>query len=133
MITIHKSGKITIPQEEGFIGYAGDNLNKTLEFIVENQTDRSLYYRIFLQFDDDTVNYFLLSRKFVGNDTILVWNVTQGHLYKDGIVYMQIKAFGADGEVFHTESVPIFVGKTIEFCDYLAERPVSAGTVASAE
>ncbi len=125
MITIHKSGKITIPHEEGFIGYAGDNLNKTLEFIVENQTDRSLYYRIFLQFDDDTVNYFLLSRKFVGNDTVLLWNVTQGHLYKDGIVYMQIKAFGADGEVFHTESVPIFVGKSIEFCNYLAERPVS--------
>ncbi len=125
MITIHKSGKISIPQEEGFIGYAGDNLSKTLEFMVEDQTDSSFYYRAYLKFDDDTVNYFILDKKITDGNTMLTWTVTEDQLYKDGIVYLQIKAFKAGGEVFHTESVPIFVGNSIEFCNYLAERPNS--------
>ena len=125
MITIHKSGKITIPQEEGFIGYAGDNLNKTLEFIVEKHTDENCYYRAFLKFDDDTVNYFILNKKIKDGNTILEWTVTQDQLYKNGIVYLQIKAFNISNVIFHTESVPIFVGDSIEFTDYLAERPNS--------
>ena len=125
MITIHKSGKITIPQEEGFIGYAGDNLNKTLEFTVEKHTDINCYYRAFLKFDDDTVNYFILNKKIKDGNTILEWTVTQDQLYKNGIVYLQIKAFNVSNVIFHTESVPIFVGDSIEFTDYLAERPNS--------
>ena len=125
MITIHKSGKISIPQEEGFIGYAGDNLNKTLEFIVEKHTDENCYYRAFLKFDDDTVNYFILNKKIKDGNTILEWTVTQDQLYKNGIVYLQIKAFNISNVIFHTESVPIFVGDSIEFTDYLAERPNS--------
>lgn len=125
MITIEKSGKIYIPQNEGFIGYAGDNLNKILEFKLINQNNSDFYYRMYLKFDDETVNFFILDKKISEDNTILTWKVTEDQIYKDGIVYMQIKAFNTSAEVFHTESVPIFVGKSIEFCNYLAEKSTS--------
>lgn len=122
MITINESGKIFIPQEDGFIGYAGDNLNKTIEFTVLNKNDENLYYRMYLEFDDGTVNFFVLEKKIQNNDTQLQWTVTEDQIYKDGIVNAQIKAFNVNGEVFHTEIIPLFAGKSIEFCNYLAEK-----------
>lgn len=125
MITIKESGKIYIPQEDGFIGYAGDNLNKTIEFIVLNRADENLVYRLYLEFDDSTVNFFILDKKIQDNDTVLTWRVANEHIYKDGIVNIQIKAFNTSGEIFHSDTAPLFVGKSIELCNYLSERSVT--------
>lgn len=125
MITIKQSGKIQIPQEDGFIGYAGDNLNKTIEFTLLDRADADLYYRAYLEFDDGSVNFFILDKKIQDGNTLLTWNVAQEQIYKDGIVYLQIKAFNTSGEAFHTEAAPIFVGRSVEFCNYLKERSFS--------
>ncbi len=125
MITIQTDGKILIPQDECFIGYNGDNLNKTLEFTVKGRADPDLYYRAYLRFDDGTVNYFLLDKRIDSGDTKLFWTVTNDQIYKDGVFELQIKAFNTRGEVFHSETAPLFAGASLEFCSYLAEKPAS--------
>ncbi len=125
MITVEKSGKIYIPPEDGFIGYAGDNLNKTIEILLKERNQKENFYRIYLKFDDETVNYFIVQMQIKGNDTILNWNITDDHIFKSGVVYLQIKGFNASKEVFHTESVPLIVGNSIEFGNYFAEKQIS--------
>lgn len=125
MITVEKSGKIYVPQEDGFIGYTGDNLNKKVEFLVKDRAEEDIYYRVYLAFDDGTVNFFILDKKIEEPNTLLEWNVKTEHIYKDGIVCLQIKGFDVNGEIFHTESVPLFAGKSLEFCDCLAKKPIA--------
>lgn len=122
MLTIHRNGKITVPEEDRFIGYAGDHLNKTITMQAENITDADWNYRMFLRFDDGTVNYFLLEKKVSENCTYLTWRVSEDQIYKSGIVYMQIKAFRRDEMIFHTEAVPMTVGTSLEFGEYYAEK-----------
>lgn len=125
MITVEKSGKIYIPPKEGFIGYAGDNLNKTIEFQLKERNNPEYFYRVYLKFDDDTINFFILQKKIDGENTVLSWNITEDQIYKSGIVYLQIKGFDSTGEIFHTEIIPLVVGKSIEFGNYLAQKPIS--------
>lgn len=75
MITITKKGKFYVPIEDGFIGYAGDNLNKTIKFLVEGIAQNQLNYRAYLKFDDGTVNYFLLEKKVLQENTELEWQI----------------------------------------------------------
>lgn len=115
MITIKKNGKFIIPEKEIFIGHAGDNLNETKEFFVENVTDVSLVYRMYLQFDDGTTNFFLLESESLEKGTKLIWNVTSDQIYKGGIVKMQIKASNSSGVVFHSAITSLVVHTSIEF------------------
>lgn len=122
MLIIHKNGKIDVPEEDRFIGYAGDHFNKTIELQMEGVADVSWNYRMYLQFDDGTINYFLLEKKSSESHTMLTWNISEDQIYKSGIVYMQVKAFYQDKIIFHTESVPLMVGTSIEFGEYYAKK-----------
>ncbi len=115
MITIKKNGKFIIPEKEVFIGYAGDNLHATKEFFVEGVTDVSLIYRMYLQFDDGSTNFFLLDSKPAESGTKLTWNVTSEQIYKSGILKMQIKASNSSGIVFHSAVTSLLVHTSIEF------------------
>ncbi|MCH5299026.1 MAG: hypothetical protein J1E96_04610, partial [Ruminococcus sp.] len=115
MITIKKNGKFIIPENEVFIGHAGDNLNVTKEFFVDGVTDVSLVYRMYLQFDDGTTNFFLLDSETTENGTKLVWNVTNDQIYKSGILKMQIKASNSSGVVFHSAITSLVAHTSIEF------------------
>ena len=98
------SGKITIPEEERFIGFAGDNLHSVKKFIVEKATDEDCIYRLYLTFDNGAVNYFVLDSEVVNGSTILTWNILTEHIFKSGIVLAQIKCMKESGEVYHTNS-----------------------------
>lgn len=115
MITIKKNGKFIIPENEIFVGHAGDNLNATKEFFVEDVTDVSLVYRMYLQFDDGSTNFFLLDSETAQNGTKLIWNVTNDQIYKGGILRMQIKASNSSGVVFHSAITSLVVHRSIEF------------------
>lgn len=121
MITIKRDGRFIIPEGESFIGYAGDNLAATKEFFVEDLTDISLVYRMYLLFDDGTSNFFLLESDVVEGGTKLVWSVTAEQIYKSGIVKMQIKASNSSGLVFHTTTTSLLVHRSIEFAESYAE------------
>lgn len=125
MITVEKCGKIYIPPQDGFIGYAGDNLNKTIKFLLKERNDSDYFYRIYLKFDDDTVNFFVLEKEIQENDTVLYWNITDDQIFKSGIMYLQIKGYDTSGEIFHTEAVPLIVGKSIEFGNRYNKKQIS--------
>ena len=115
MINIKKNGKFIIPEHEIFIGHAGDNLHTTKEFFVEGVTDVSLVYRMYLQFDDGSTNFFLLQSESLENGTKLIWDVTNDQIYKSGIVKMQIKASNSSGVVFHSAITSLVAHTSIEF------------------
>ncbi len=117
MITIKQDGKIIVPCNEAYIGHAGDNLSAVKEFFVEDISDISLIYRMYLLFDDGTTNFFLLDSEVIEGGTKLTWNVTSDQIYKDGVVKMQIKASNSSGLVFHSDETNVIVNTSIEFSD----------------
>ncbi|MGN1139061.1 MAG: hypothetical protein ACI4RM_06405, partial [Ruminococcus sp.] len=125
MIKIDSNKNLIVTDDDLFIGYTGDNLNVTKEILIENETDISLIYRMYLKFDDGTCNFFLLDKAETDNGTKLIWKITSDQIYKDGIVKVQIKASNSSGEVFHTNSINMLVQSSIEFCDSFAEKKVS--------
>ncbi len=114
MITII-SGKLFIPEEERFIGFAGDNLHTKKQFLLENITDENCIYRLYLEFDDGTVNYFVLDSKVENSSTILTWNILEEHIFKSGIVKAQIKSISENGETYHTSRGYFYVLPSAEF------------------
>lgn len=125
MIKIDSNKNLIVTDDDLFIGYTGDNLNVTKEILIENETDISLIYRMYLKFDDGTCNFFLLDKTENDSGTKLIWKITSDQIYKDGIVKVQIKASNSSGEVFHTNSINMLVQSSIEFCDSFAEKKVS--------
>lgn len=125
MIKIDRNKNLVVTDDDIFIGYTGDNLNVRKEILVENETDISLIYRMYLKFDDGTCNFFLLEKAESDSGTKLIWDITSHQIYKDGIVKVQIKASNSSGEVFHTNSINMLVQSSIEFCDSFAEKKVS--------
>lgn len=114
MITIN-SGKLSIPEKERFIGFTGDNLHSTKQFIVENVANENCIYRLYLKFDDGTVNYFVLDSKVENSSTILTWNILEEHIFKSGIVNAQIKSIYENGETYHTSWDYFLVAHSAEF------------------
>ncbi|MBE6825031.1 MAG: hypothetical protein E7513_06765 [Ruminococcaceae bacterium] len=114
MIVIN-SGKMTIPEEERFIGFAGDNLHSTKQFLLIGISEQNCIYRLYLTFDDGTTNYFVLDSEVVDDSTHLTWNIETGHIFKSGTVKAQIKSIAEDGEIYHTNSDFFLVGHTAEF------------------
>ncbi|GEM_PF-2004770 len=102
MITI-QSGKMIIPEEERFVGFAGDDRISTRQFILPRTriTDIDAVFSLYLRYDDDRVTSAPLSVSIVDSDTILTWNIRAEHLLKSGIVMAQIKYTNGEGCVTH--------------------------------
>ncbi|MBQ6626375.1 MAG: hypothetical protein IIX27_03700, partial [Ruminococcus sp.] len=112
------SGIMAIPEDERFIGFVGDNLHTKRQFLVHNITDENCVYRMYLTFNDGTVNYFVLDSEVVDNSsTLLTWNILEEHIFKSGTVKAQIKAIAQDGEIYHTNTDFFLVGATAEYSD----------------
>ncbi len=121
MITI-LDGKLTVPENQRFIGFAGDNMQRKIEFVVKNHTDPKNIYRLYLTFEDGTVNYFTLPANVTSEGTILTWYVKKEHIFSSGIVYAQIKAFCDSGVIFHTNKEVFIVGSSTELEDFLSSN-----------
>ena len=121
MITI-LNGKLTIPESERFIGFAGDNLRRTIKFLVSSKTEADRIYRMYLTFDDGTVNFFTLPFEVTDLGVVLTWEVLREHIFKSGCVKMQIKAFSDKGVVWHTNTDTFIVGASAEFSEQLSKQ-----------
>ncbi|MGN0489675.1 MAG: hypothetical protein ACI4HO_10470 [Ruminococcus sp.] len=117
MITINSNGRFCIPDEDVFIGFAGDNLNVKREFFLEGVTDPTTIYRMYLLFDDGTSNFFLLDKELTETGTKLIWNIESDQIFKSGIVILQIKGTNNQGKIFHTCQTSLVVQKSIEFSE----------------
>lgn len=115
-------GKMTIPENERFIGFAGDNLHSTKTFILKNVKDENCIYRLYLTFDDGTINYFVLDSKIENGSTYLTWNISVDHILKSGLVKAQIKAFCENGRIFHSSYDYFVVAPTADFDAEISEK-----------
>jgi hypothetical protein len=124
LITIKKNGQFVIPDDEIIIGSLGDNLSNSVKFFLEGVTESNLICRMYLQFDNGKVNYFLLDTESVGNDGVtLIWNITESQILKSGIVKLQIKVFGQNNSiVFHSYSTSVLVNDSIEFAEFFSDK-----------
>lgn len=107
MITI-QSGKLIIPEEDRFVGFAGDNLGNVKTFVLPNRQGDSGSYMLCLRFDDDSVRVIPLAKFVHDGDLVLTWRVLTSHLLKSGIVMAQVKSVDSEDVVMHT-SVDYFL------------------------
>ncbi len=101
MITI-QSGKLIIPEEDRFVGFAGDNLGNIKRFVLPGHGSDNGSYTLCLRFDDDSVRTIVLEKSLSGSDLVLTWNILSAHLLKAGIVMAQIKSVDSDDVILHT-------------------------------
>lgn len=113
MITI-LDGILTIPEDERFVGFSGDNLHTQKKFLIRSAPQSGWIYRLYLTFDDGRHNFFILPATVSSEGTSLTWDIEEGHIFKSGIVEAQIKAFSEDEEVYHTTSDVFIAGESTE-------------------
>ena len=116
MITI-QSGKMIIPEEERFVGFAGDDQSITKQFCMTDASDQESVYTLFLRFDDDRVTSAPLAVQSDDGGLILTWSVRAENLLKAGIVMAQIRINGTDDSVIHTGWDYFIVGASAELGD----------------
>lgn len=115
-------GILEIPEEERFIGFVGDNLHCQRQFLVHDVDDENCVYRMYLRFNDGTVNYFALDSEVLSGSTLLTWNISQEQIFTGGTVKVQIKAMADSGEIFHTNYDYFLVGDSAEYGQYFREH-----------
>ena len=113
MITI-QNGKLCIPDDDRFVGFAGDNAVNTKQFVLTDTVGTDRDYTLCLRFDDDTVRSVPLSASVESGSTVLTWEISQEHLYASGVVQAQVKITGSDGSTEHTTRDFFLIGSAVE-------------------
>lgn len=113
MITI-QNGKLTIPDDDRFVGFAGDNAVNTKQFVLCDFARQNCTFTLCLRFDDDSVRTAALTAAASGGDTVLTWNIQQEHLYSSGVVQAQVKITDSDNHTEHTTKDFFLIGSTVE-------------------
>ena len=116
MITI-QSGKMLIPEEERFVGFAGDDRTNTKQFILPQTVDSGCTYTLYLRFDDDRVTSAPLTARRSDGGVILTWEILARHLLKAGVVMAQLKIVSPEEEVTHSGWDYFVVGASAELAD----------------
>lgn len=109
MITI-RSGKLTIPEDERFIGFAGDDSFAEKQFVICDHVAANSTFTLCLRFDDGSVCSAELPSEQVDSDTVLTWVVRREHIKKPGIVTAQLRLEDALAGTTHTTRDFFLVG-----------------------
>ena len=120
MITI-QSGKLSIPEDERFVGFAGDNTVITKQILILHRAVPGSSYTLCLRFDDGAVRSVPLSHEKIGSDVLLTWTVEREDMLSSGIVTAQVKMTDVSGSVMHTTKDYFLVGSSVELDDGGAE------------
>lgn len=120
MISI-QNGKLTIPDIDRFVGFAGDNAAITKQFFLIDHVGENCTYTLCLRFDDDTVRTVPLTAAVDGGDTVLTWEVCREHLHASGVVAAQLKIADSDGNLVHSTKDFFLVAPSVELDEHGAE------------
>lgn len=102
MITV-QSGKLIIPENERFVGFAGDDRAAVKTILLpEDYSDQGCTYTLFLKFDDDRVTSVPLTVSTEEEGLTAVWLVRKEHILRYGIIMAQLRVNCTDGTVAHT-------------------------------
>lgn len=89
---------LNIPFSERVIGHYGDNSVNTLTFEIGDSVAAEEYI-LYIAFSDGSINSILLDKD---EDNNAIWSVESNHIFTAGIAYIQIKAIGENGEIWHS-------------------------------
>ncbi len=101
-----------VPISDRVIGHYGDNSINTLTFEIGDSITASEYI-LYIAFSNGSINSILLDK---GEDNTVIWNVEANHIFTAGIAYIQIKAIGENGEIWHSPKA------SVEFLHSIDER-----------
>lgn len=121
MITI-QNGKFNIPDNDRFVGFAGDDSVNSKQIVLLNRTEDDCDHTLCLRFDDDSVCTVPLSAAVDGDNTILTWEIRKEQLYASGIVTAQLKTVDGDGSIAHSTKDFFLVGSAVELDEDGGER-----------
>lgn len=121
LITI-QNGKLNIPDEDRFVGFAGDNTVNEKQIVLKNRADDDCDYTLCLRFDDGTVKTAALSASISDGDTVLIWQVRDEQIHSTGVVTAQLKIADSDDNIEHTTKDFFLVGSSVELSDDGAEE-----------
>lgn len=116
MITI-QNGKLIIPDEDRFVGFAGDNAVNTKQFTMIGFMEEDCAFTLCMRFDDDTVRTVPLSAVRDHDDTVLTWEIQSEDLCSAGVVQVQVKIADSDGDIGHTTKDFFLIGSAVELDD----------------
>ena len=118
MITI-QSGKLFIPENERFVGFAGDDRAAVRRILLpEGYSDHGCVYTLFLRFDDDRVTSAPLTvQEQEDNSLVATWVVRCEQILKHGIIMAQLRVNYEDGTVEHTGCDYFVAAPSAEFAD----------------
>lgn len=114
MITVNRKNLI-IPFDERVICRYGDNMKDQVVFAINEPNTEDCTYVLYILFPDERVN----SVQLEPNGSSCMWNVKAEHIFQSGIAYIQIKAIGKNGEIWHSPKA------TVEFAHSLDSSPTS--------
>jgi len=115
MITI-KGRKLIIPSTDTFIGFEGDNKVNTIIFSLSDLTLSEFDFKLDIKSNNE-VGIVDLVKTIEDNQIILTWEVLKEHI-PNGILYMQLRAFNGNEQVWHSEIGHLRVGNSINATDY---------------
>lgn len=124
MITIN-SGKLTIPEEEFIIGFAGDSLNLKKQFVLENISDQNCVHSLCLKFNADTITDIVLDSNVENGSTILTWDISKEDIPRFGLIKVQIKSVFESGKVTHTSWDYFYIYPSNEFSEKFENIDIS--------
>lgn len=113
MITI-LSGKLTIPEDERFIGFVGDDQSQEVELLLEHFFLQHCTCSLSLRFDDGTVRIIPLEGEQYGSDILLTWKVRREHLHRSGVVTAQLRIQCDDGRDIRSTRNYFLVGGNMD-------------------
>ena len=111
---IIQSGKLTIPENERFVGIAGDNTSGEKEFVIFHRAVPNSVYTLYLRFDNGVVHSVILPSEQINSDVVLTWDISSEDLKYPGIVTAQIKMTDGRGNITHTSRDYFLVGYSEE-------------------
>ena len=124
MITVN-SGKIMIPRTERFVGFAGDNLHKTVQFFV-TPAAQNCTYNLILSFSDNSVRIIPLSATSAEEGVTLTWEVRARHIPVPGLAWAQIKVESGDSDTeYYTGKNFFIIGDPDDRADSSADPDAS--------
>lgn len=113
MITI-QSGKLSIPEDERFIGFAGDNSVIEKQILVLHRHVLNSAYTLCLRFDNGDIKQVPLPYQQINSDVLLTWTVEREEILHHGIVTAQVKMTDDNGNIQHSSKDYFLIGSSVE-------------------
>ncbi len=106
-----------IPENEGTIGYVGDNKVETRCFEINDSALLGFDFKLDLK--SGTYKGIVDLEKSINEGRIILsWIICEEHLPQKGLIYIQLRAFSNNDEKWHSDHAYLYVNESINATAY---------------